>query len=152
MILGLWKSRRIWNSEKRDGPLRQLQLMIIPFKPEDTLVWVGRAGSWQVDRLLFGDGVDWTWTMLMLSEDSFRILVSPSEEKIQIGAGISNIRKKQVLWSCNLRRAAPWEADSEGGKFGVFSRCYFTTFDVRSKHRIESLGGYMCDTPAADWT
>ena len=29
--------------------------------------------------MLFGDGVGRTWTMLMLSDDSFRILVSASE-------------------------------------------------------------------------
>ena len=128
MISGLWKSWR--NSEKRDGPLRPLQLMIIPFKPEDTLVsWEAR--SWQVDRLLFGDGVGWTWTVVMLSEWFIQNTRVSIWRRIQTGAGISNVRKSQILWSCNYtHRAAPWEADSQGDKFGVFSRCYFTTFDV----------------------
>ena len=152
MISGLWKSWR--NSEKRDGPLRPLQLMIIPFKPEDTLVWEGRAGSWQVDRLLFGDGVAWTWTMLMLSEDSFTILVWASEERSKSELGFLVSEKRQVLWSCNTRRAAPWEADSEKGKFGVFSMCYFTTFDVTPTEANIALNRsvVMCDTPLEDWT
>ena len=41
--------------------------------------------------MLFGDGVGRTWTMLMLSDDSFRILVSASEEgsKPELGFLIS---------------------------------------------------------------
>ena len=151
MISGLWKWSRTWNSEKRDGPLRLLQLMIIPFKPEDTLVWVRGAGSWQVDRLLFGDGVGWTWTMLMLSEDSFRILVSASEE-------ISKSELRFLISEKSRFFEVVTYAEQLHGKLTVKEASLVYSAGVtlcetnRSKYRIESLGGYTCDTPAADWT
>ena len=116
-----------------------------PFKPEDTLVWVGGAGSWQVDRLLIGDGVGWTWTMLMLSEDSFRILVSACEERSRSELGFLISEKGRffevVTHVGQLHGKLTVKEASLVYSAGV------TTFDVtptyRGKHRIESLCGYV---------
>ena len=56
----------------------------------------------------------------MLSHDSFRILVSASEEGSKPELGFLISEKGRFFEVVITHRAAPWEVDSQGGKFGVF--------------------------------
>ena len=84
--------------------------------------------------------------MLMLSEDSFRILVSASEEisKSELGFLISEKSRFFEVVTYAEQLLTVKEASL------VYSAGVTLCETNRSKYRIESLGGYMCDTPAAD--
>ena len=120
--------------------------MIIPLSQR--IPWYGR-GSWE---LTGRQAANWWWCWLDMDDvNVIRGFIQNTRvsvwRKIQIGAGISNIRKRQILWSCNTRRAAPWEADSQGGTFGVFSRCYHIWCDTNVQRQTSHwIALWLCAT------